>query len=230
MSLFGGILKTIGTIGKTALSIVPGVGPYLSGQEANAANKHMLTDQQRFSIDMWNAQNAYNDPSAVMTRLQRAGLNPNMAYGEIGGGRAGAVSIPAAPDMKPVPALSNGLADFQQVVNQQAQNALIRSNTEKVSAEAERAKSDAKYARYENDMLMSQGLLKSDSPLVKPVGRVNDYVTTRIVKPVGDAISKSSLWEGVQNIAERFGRGLSQSSVPGWRTRQVERYGKGGSK
>lgn len=30
---------------------------------------------------MWNLQNAYNDPSAQMQRLARAGLNPNLVYG-----------------------------------------------------------------------------------------------------------------------------------------------------
>lgn len=33
------------------------------------------------NLQMWNMVNAYNDPSAQMERLQKAGLNPNLVYG-----------------------------------------------------------------------------------------------------------------------------------------------------
>lgn len=33
------------------------------------------------NLQMWNLQNAYNDPSAQMERLRKAGLNPNLVYG-----------------------------------------------------------------------------------------------------------------------------------------------------
>lgn len=230
MSLLGGLIKGVGSVLKGSLSIIPGVGQYMAGQEANQANKDIWRSQRDFSVDMWNLQNAYNDPSAVMKRLENAGLNPNMAYGEIGGGRAGAVSIPAAPDIKPVPALAQGISDYQQVVNMQEQNKLIRANQAKVAAEAEIAKSNARYQSYENDMLMSQGLLKSDSPLVKPVGRVKDYVDSAIVRPVGRAIEGSSLWQGIGDLVSRLSSGVVRNTSTGWRTRQVERYGKGGRK
>lgn len=33
------------------------------------------------NLQMWNLNNAYNDPSAQMARLKAAGLNPNLVYG-----------------------------------------------------------------------------------------------------------------------------------------------------
>lgn len=58
-----------------------------------ATRRQNKADKQ-FSIDMWNAQNSYNAPSAQMDRLKAAGLNPNLAYGQISDAKAGDVSIP----------------------------------------------------------------------------------------------------------------------------------------
>ncbi len=46
------------------------------------------------NLDMWNRVNAYNDPSAQMERLQKAGLNPNLVYG---GGNVSGNSAASSP-------------------------------------------------------------------------------------------------------------------------------------
>ena len=33
------------------------------------------------SVEMWNMQNQYNSPTAQMSRLRQAGLNPNLVHG-----------------------------------------------------------------------------------------------------------------------------------------------------
>lgn len=47
----------------------------------NRANKKMAEYSYSKDLEMWNRQNAYNDPQAQMLRLKKAGLNPNMIYG-----------------------------------------------------------------------------------------------------------------------------------------------------
>lgn len=56
-----------------------------------ADNRQDATTAYQRSIDMWNMNNAYNDPSAQMERLKQAGLNPNMVYG------GGATTTASAP-------------------------------------------------------------------------------------------------------------------------------------
>lgn len=47
-------------------------------------NKKLQDNAFAHNVEMWNMQNAYNSPSSQMERLQAAGLNPNLVYGNGG--------------------------------------------------------------------------------------------------------------------------------------------------
>nr|QJB20769.1 MAG: hypothetical protein [Microvirus sp.] len=64
-----------------------------------ADNRQDAATAYQRSIDMWNMNNAYNDPSAQMERLKQAGLNPNLVYG---GGATTTASAPSAPQASSV--------------------------------------------------------------------------------------------------------------------------------
>lgn len=51
---------------------------------------------QQFAVEQWNRENEYNDPSAIMQRYQKAGLNPNLVAGTIGGTGASLSPISSA--------------------------------------------------------------------------------------------------------------------------------------
>lgn len=54
----------------------------IGGQAYQYAQQKKLIDHQfNKNVEMWNKQNEYNSPSAQMERLQQAGLNPNLVYG-----------------------------------------------------------------------------------------------------------------------------------------------------
>lgn len=65
-----------------------------------AWNEKMYKQQYSDNIELWNMQNAYNDPRAQMERLEAAGLNPNLVYGGGSGGAAGTAGIPSGSDIK----------------------------------------------------------------------------------------------------------------------------------
>lgn len=48
----------------------------------------------QFNVDMWNRQNLYNSPREQMKRLQEAGLNPNLIYGNGSAGTGNAGNAP----------------------------------------------------------------------------------------------------------------------------------------
>lgn len=95
------------------------------------------------SLEMWNLQNAYNSPTAQMSRLRQAGLNPNLVYGNgVTGNSAG-----SAPQYQPAKiqratmepyrgwnlGLSDAVSTFMamrqnkaQIENMEAQNKLIK--------------------------------------------------------------------------------------------------------
>ena len=95
------------------------------------------------SIEMWNMQNQYNSPTAQMSRLRQAGLNPNLVYGSgVTGNNAGSTPQyqPAKiqrATMEPYRGWNLGLSDAvsafmamrqnkAQVENMEAQNKLIK--------------------------------------------------------------------------------------------------------
>lgn len=79
----------------------------IGGQQNNDAQQQQNFDSQRFSREMyerqktdniafWNMQNEYNSPQAQMNRLQAAGLNPHLVYGNgASGNNAGGISSPS---------------------------------------------------------------------------------------------------------------------------------------
>lgn len=58
----------------------------------NKYNESMLWNQRHWDLAQWNRQNEYNSPAAQMQRLQSAGLNPNLMYGQGSVGTAGGLT------------------------------------------------------------------------------------------------------------------------------------------
>lgn len=58
--------------------------------------------QKKDAIEFWNMQNSYNAPEAQMQRLEAAGLNPALMYGQ-GSGGAGEASNIQVPSMNSTP-------------------------------------------------------------------------------------------------------------------------------
>lgn len=106
-------LSLIGSIGQGLLN---GITSLISQSNANRAAKRaasanlqaaretnetniMLADRaQKYNVENWSRENAYNTPRAQMLRLQSAGLNPNLAYGELTSSKAGSIPAYSVPD------------------------------------------------------------------------------------------------------------------------------------
>jgi len=84
----------------------------------NAGAKKRQKQADKANIKFWQMQNAYNDPTQQMARLTKAGLNPNLIYGQsVGGatGQAGQVApSKAAPySMDIGSAVKTGMSAYQ---------------------------------------------------------------------------------------------------------------------
>lgn len=72
------------------------VGSGINAFSQNRTNKK----SRKFQEEMWNKTNAYNHPKQQMQRLQEAGLNPNMVYGQSSSGATGQASMASNPNYK----------------------------------------------------------------------------------------------------------------------------------
>lgn len=122
---------------------------YLSQQQTNRHNAEMQRQQQQHNIDLWRMNNEYNDPMNQMRRLERAGLNPNLIYGQNAQGASGISSSPAqqaplipqqAPTIDP---------DSAKIFSEISQNI---ANKDKTNVETEHIQEVLKGTRFENDV------------------------------------------------------------------------------
>lgn len=58
----------------------------------NEYNRKMQLDQREYEQQMWRMQNEYDSPTQQMERFRKAGLNPNLIYGQMGNGQSMQIS------------------------------------------------------------------------------------------------------------------------------------------
>lgn len=108
-------------------------------------NAQQAQKQRDWTLEMWNRENEYNTPSAQVQRLIDAGLNPNLAYGQIdmssiSAGAGAEASSSAMADWSSVGDLGLRIAQIQ---NLDAQTRKTEKSTEltqqQIATEMERA-------------------------------------------------------------------------------------------
>lgn len=141
----------------TAMAIAGGVqsgGNFLQGhfnrktQKRNvdktiAANRELSQYAYQMDLEQWHRQNAYNSPESQMDRYKKAGLNPNLIYGQ--GTPGNATSSPDykaptekyeyAPFQMPQMDLSQLIQQYQDVRLKSAQVDNVKAHTENVAAD-----------------------------------------------------------------------------------------------
>lgn len=90
--------------------------------------------QNKRMVDFWKMQNDYNHPTAQMQRLQEAGLNPNLIYGDSVSGATGRADSIGTPDK---PQFDNPLEKFQNAKMQTAQYDNLRAVNTNLLKDAE---------------------------------------------------------------------------------------------
>lgn len=82
---------------------VNALGNYISGgagtNKQYHANKKLANQQHRMNMELLEYQLAYNTPAEQMKRFQKAGLNPNLVYGQ--GSPGNMETAPRYPDIQP---------------------------------------------------------------------------------------------------------------------------------
>lgn len=97
-------------------------GQRAAQQQAFEQNKELAALQNKYSLEQWQREIAYNDPRAQMARLKAAGINPDLAYAN-GGMQNVAPSSPAMASGTPIQPLDvqagvqNAIGNFNTLLN-----------------------------------------------------------------------------------------------------------------
>ena len=90
----------IGSLFGIASGIAGGIAQSQAAKKQNAAQKELMDYQNKYNREQWERNNIYNSPENQRNLLRRAGMNPDIAYGNLASSAA-AEPAPAA-DMQPV--------------------------------------------------------------------------------------------------------------------------------
>lgn len=123
----------IGAVGSLAGAALNAHNSSQAADTAYGRQKELMALQQQYAVENWNREVNYNDPKEQMKRLQGAGLNPNLVYGNGAAGlEAPATASPTAPSA-PMQATAPG--DFGATVSDAVQAAVGISQAKKAGSE-----------------------------------------------------------------------------------------------
>lgn len=136
----------IGAAANIASGIFGYIGAKKQQQRQFAHNKEQQQEAYRQNLEQWQREVDYNDPSANMERLTKAGLNPNLVYG------TGSATATAPPSPKKEAAKAEyfqppltAAPAIQQYQDMQLRNAQI----EKIEADTQYVKSNTDVRRQD---------------------------------------------------------------------------------
>lgn len=138
----------LGSVIQGGLNLLGGLGSSFASAAYNAKEaqkdrdfqKSMYEQQVHDNLKFWSMQNSYNLPSAQLQRLQDAGLNPLLMYGE--GGISGNLAS-QAPQPGTAPHGSTARANFSNPMDV-ANIGLVQAQADALRAEAESKRQDVK--------------------------------------------------------------------------------------
>lgn len=126
----------LNAVASAGSGILGSVASIINTNKTNKANRELAEYSYQKDLEMWNRQNAYNDPSAQMARYQGAGLNPNLIYGSGSASAGNSASMPRyqAPSMQYHYEAPNVAPTIGAYLDTKAKNAQIQSINEDVTA------------------------------------------------------------------------------------------------
>lgn len=194
-------------LGGAVMSAIPIAGSMYTANQ----NKKAQERADRQNIKFFNMQNAYNDPSLQIARLKKAGLNPNLIYGQsVAGATGNSGSAPSPSRAAPTGAESiipNTLAAFQAEANIENTNADTLDKMQKIGVDKKylepmaRAELDKMTLGNINQYLDNQNL----APFV-------ETAVKRAAEDLATVQAKTSTAQAKQKVAE-FQARLSQSNI-----------------
>lgn len=178
--------------------------PFNAAQNRKAfqQQKWLQNNAQDFQRSMWNAANEYNTPSAQLSRLTQAGINPNSAFAGVEGTAQGAAPPSGAGQgSAPAPAYM-GYSSFNPSPD-------ILASIRKMNAEADEAGAAAAGQKIDNawkDRLNAMSIKEAESRVKANEAQVRSYcASAELDKVQADQVLKLTpilLTKGEQEVEE----------------------------
>lgn len=191
-------------------ALVGGATGLVGGVLGNYYNKKAAKKQNEYQWDFWNATNDYNSPASVMQRLEEAGLNPNLVYGN--GGASYQATMPTAAKRAPADFnLGINATTFQQLENMEAQNELLKQQKKNAEAQDRILNANARVAEKDAQIYEDTGVRPGDSPTKSIWRSISDWFTFDDSSRIGKAINDTK--KEIRRVnADKFGYSQNNSA------------------
>lgn len=218
-----GIISAIGSLGAGivgAFSQNKNVDKQIAAQkqenEKNREYNLMLAKQQNaWNLEQWNRENQYNDPSAVMSRLRSAGVNPALAYSN-GVGSFSAASSPSMTAGAPSSPVDMSALSGKQTIADAVMSGL---QMDKIFSESNKINSEKKGQDIDNswkNKLNSNQMAVGDS--IVNLNNEKSKVPEAQIRQINEGISKmdteiKSLNQGIKESRARVANMDEQTAI-----------------
>lgn len=205
------VVPSVASAGRSMLSsVVPGVAGFVLGQISDAIGYHrqkkLMEQQNKYAVEQWERQNAYDSPTAQMRRLQAAGLNPDMIYGQMGNGQA-AQMMATEQNVNS----SSGARDFQSGIAASVAARQLALNEQ--SVESQIGVNEALAEKYRADAAAQGANVEYRQRLVKAQDIVDDLRRANIQLSLANAsVAAARVNEIGQHIEEMISHGQLMDS------------------
>ncbi len=218
-----GILSAIGTLGAGIVGSISqnnNVNKQIAAQqkenEKNRQYNLMLAKQQNaWNLEQWNRENQYNDPSAVMSRLRNAGINPALAYSNGVGSFSAAYSPTMTAGAPSRPVDMSALSGKQTI----ADAVMSGLQMDKIFSESNKINSEKKGQDIDNswkDKLNSNQMAVGDS--IVNLNNEKSKVPEAQIRQINKGISKmdteiKSLNQGIKESRSKVANMDEQTAI-----------------
>ncbi|WGL31380.1 DNA pilot protein [Dipodfec virus UOA04_Rod_999] len=178
-SLVGsGISSALG-VGGSAL------GSAVQNKKSYKYTKQLQDQQNQWNLEMWNRQNEYNSPASQRARLESAGLNPDLMYGQTSS-TGNSNSMPSASDAS-FKASGPDFSSLGRIYSDSVNNALHRAQVDDIFATRDLKLQQAATERSRQSLNRSQSLLN----LANQAGRLLD--NKYLARTLKDRVARNTL-------------------------------------
>lgn len=146
-------------------------------------NKAMAEQANKWSIEQWNRENAYNTPANVMERLRAGGVNPDLFYGNSGQNlSAASPNVTPTPSSDPVDVSALGSKmTIGDITNNVVSQALASAQIEKLKADTEKTGQETENLKVEGTILSADALTRAaQNEQALEIGKSTIYVNHSI--------------------------------------------------
>lgn len=172
-----------------------GFGNFLCSWYQNKENKKAQERDQRFQQYMWNQANEYNLPIEQVTRLRDAGLNPQLALGDVNsvasaslGGQSSSGHSASMPNVDFLGALES--FNQSQLLSKKAKTEEVVQ--ENIKAQTRNTEEQTKYLSFQMKNLDADTQLKLLNYQLEYIKRQSGIVGNDIVSNIGRSIYGTS--------------------------------------